>query len=125
MPELAQILPEAFAQRVKRPGIINAMRHEGFNKAVKATGRKSLFVAGITTEVCVLFPVLQMLEEGYDVQVSADASASWSKYGDDLALRRMDNAGAAITTVDQIIAELAIDWTSPNGQKLRAILDYR
>lgn len=125
LPELTQILPEAFAQRVKRPGIINAMHHEGFNKAVKATGRKRLFVAGITTEVCVLFPVLQMLEEGYEVQVSADGSASWSKYGDDLALRRMENAGAAITTVDQIIAELAIDWTSPNGQKLRAILDYR
>jgi nicotinamidase-related amidase len=125
MPELAQILPEAFAQRVKRPGIINAMHHEGFNKAVKATGRNKLFVAGITTEVCVLFPVLQMLEEGYEVQVSADANASWSKYGDDLALRRMDKAGASITTVDQIISELAIDWTSPNGQKLRAILDYR
>jgi nicotinamidase-related amidase len=125
LPELTQILPEAFAQRVKRPGIINAMHHEGFNKAVKATGRQRLFVAGITTEVCVLFPVLQMLEEGYEVQVSADASASWSKYGDDLALRRMENAGAAITTVDQIIAELAIDWTRPNGQKLRAILDYR
>ena len=125
LPELTQILPEAFAQRTKRPGIINAMHHEGFNKAVKATGRKRLFVAGITTEICVLFPVLQMLEEGYQVQVSADASASWSKYGDDLALRRMENAGAAITTVDQIISELAIDWTSPNGQKLRAILDYR
>ncbi len=125
LPELTQILPEAFAQRVKRPGIINAMHHEVFNKAVKATGRKRLFVAGITTEVCVLFPVLQMLEEGYEVQVSADASASWSKYGDDLALRRMEIAGAVITTVDQIIAELAIDWTSPNGQKLRAILDYR
>ena len=125
MPELAQILPEAFAQRIKRPGIINAMHHEGFNKAVKAIGRKKLFVAGITTEVCVLFPALQMLEEGYEVQVSADANASWSKYGDDLALRRMDKAGAAIATVDQIISELAIDWTSPNGQKLRAILDYR
>jgi nicotinamidase-related amidase len=125
LPELAQILPEAFAQRIKRPGIINAMHHEAFNKAVKAIGRKKLFVAGITTEVCVLFPVLQMLEEGYEVQVSADANASWSKYGDDLALRRMDKAGAAITTVDQIISELAIDWTSPNGQKLRAILDYR
>ena len=124
MPELAQILPEAFAQRIKRPGIINAMHHEGFNKAVKATGHKNLLVAGITTEVCVLFPVLQMLEEDYEVQVSADASASWSNYGDNLALRRMENAGAAITTVDQIIAELAIDWTSPNGQKLRAILDY-
>ena len=124
MPELAEILPEAFARRVKRPGIVNAMHHEGFNKAVKGTGRKKMFVAGITTEICVVFPVLQMLDEGYEVQVSADASASWSKYGDDLALRRMEKAGAIITTVDQIISELAIDWTSPNGNKLRGILDY-
>jgi nicotinamidase-related amidase len=125
MPELEEILPEAFARRVKRPGIVNAMHHEGFNKAVKGTGRRKLFVAGITTEICVVFPALQMLDEGYEVQVSADASASWSKYGDDLALRRMEKAGAVITTVDQIISELAIDWTSPNGNKLRGILDYR
>jgi nicotinamidase-related amidase len=124
MPELEQILPEAFAQRIKRPGIVNAMHHEGFNKAVKATGRKKLFVAGVTTEICVVFPVLQMLDEDYDVQVSADASASWTKYGDDLALRRMEDAGAVITTVDQIISELAVDWTSPNGQKLQGILAY-
>ena len=124
MPELEQILPEAFAQRIKRPGIVNAMHHEGFNKAVKATGRKKLFVAGVTTEICVVFPVLQMLDEGYEVQVSADASASWTKYGDDLALRRMEDAGAVITTVDQIISELAVDWTSPNGQKLQGILAY-
>ena len=124
-PELRQILPEAFAARIKRPGIVNAMHHEGFNRAVKATGRKKLFVAGVTTEICLTFPVLQMLEEGYEVQVSADASASWTKYGNELALRRMENAGAVITTVDQIISELAIDWTSPNGQKLVAILDYR
>lgn len=125
MPELEQILPEAFAKRIKRPGIVNAMHHEGFNKAVMALGRKKLFVAGITTEICVVFPVLQMLDEGYEVQVSADASASWSKYGDDLALRRMEDAGAVITTVDQIISELAVDWTSPNGLKLRGILAYQ
>jgi nicotinamidase-related amidase len=122
--ELKRILPEEFATRIKRPGIVNAMHHEGFNKAVRATGRKKLFVAGLTTEICVTFPVLQMLEEGYEVQVSADASASRTKYGDDIALRRMENAGAIITTVDQIIAELAIDWTSPNGQKLMPILNY-
>jgi nicotinamidase-related amidase len=125
VPELEEILPEAFAGRIRRPGIVNAMDHEGFNKAVKATGRKRLIVAGVTTEICVTFPVLQMLEEGYEVQVSADASASWSKYGNELALRRMEQAGAVITTVDQVISELAIDWTSPNGQKLVAILDYR
>ncbi len=80
VPELEQILPEAFAERIRRPGIVNAMHHEGFNKAVKATGRKKLIVAGVTTEICVTLPVLQMLEEGYEVQVSADASASWSKF---------------------------------------------
>lgn len=125
VPELQQILPGAFATRIKRPGIVNAMDDEGFNKAIKATGRKKLFVAGVTTEICLTFAVLVMLEKGYDVQVSADASASWSKLGNDVALRRMENAGAVITTVDQIISELAIDWTSPNGQKLEAILEYQ
>ncbi len=66
LPELNEILPEAFEGRIKRPGIVNAMHHDGFNKAVKATGRKKLFVAGVTTEICVTFPVLQMLDEGYE-----------------------------------------------------------
>jgi nicotinamidase-related amidase len=125
IPELQPILPEEFAARIKRPGIVNAMHHEGFNKAVKATGRKKLFVAGVTTEICVTFPVLQMLDEGYEVQVSADASASYTRYGDDLALRRMEQAGAIITTVDMIVSELAVDWSSPLGSKLVPILGYR
>ena len=123
--ELQEILPKAFADRIKRPGIVNAMHHEGFNKAVKALGRKKLFVAGVTTEICITFPVLQMIEEGYEVQVAADSSASYTKYGDDLALRRMETAGAVITTVDMIVSELAVDWTSPHGSKLVPILGYR
>ena len=118
MPELADILPEEFEARIKRPGIVNAMHHEGFNNAVKATGRKKLFVAGVSTGVCVTFPVLQMLEEGYEVQVVADACADGTKEEHDRALQRMDRAGAVITTVSQVVSELAIDWTSPNGQKL-------
>lgn len=125
IPELIELLPEAYEARVKRPGIVNAMHHEGFNNAVKALGRKKLIVAGVTTEICILFPVLQMLDEGYEVQVSADASASYTKYGDELALQRMREAGAIITTVDQIVSEMAIDWTSPNGQKLMGILNYQ
>lgn len=80
--------------------------------AKSAQIQKQTFVAPAS----MMIPVLQMLDEGYAVQVSADASASYTKYGDELALRRMENAGAVITTVDQIISELAIDWTSPNGQ---------
>ncbi|SEV90164.1 isochorismatase family protein [Luteibacter sp. 329MFSha] len=122
--ELKEILPEAFEKRIKRPGIVNAMHHEAFNHAVKALGRKKLVVAGITTEICVLFPVLQMLDEGYEVQVAADASASNTRCGDDIALRRMQQAGAVITTHDQLISELAVDWRTPLGQKLSGILSY-
>jgi hypothetical protein len=59
------------------------------------------------------------------MQLSTDASASWPKYGNELALRRMEQTTAVTTTVDQIISELAIDWTSPNGKKLEAILEYQ
>lgn len=116
LPELQAILPEEFEARIKRPGIVNAMHHEGFNKAVKATGRKKLFVAGVTTEICITFPVLQMLDEGYEVQVSADASASYTKYGDDISLRRMEQAGAIITTVDIIDALLQRDRFTVGGK---------
>jgi nicotinamidase-related amidase len=120
--ELKEIAPKAFADRIKRVGIVNAMHDENFSDAVKATGRKKVVVAGITTEVCVVFPVLQLLDEGYDVQVVTDASASFTKIGDDAALRRMEQAGAVITSTAQIISELAIDWTTPRGQALANLL---
>lgn len=81
--ELGEIAPKAFADRIKRAGIVNAMHDENFNRAVEATGRKKVVVAGITTEVCVVFPVLQLLDDGYSVQVVTDASASFTKIGDD------------------------------------------
>lgn len=124
IPELKDILPDAYEKRIKRPGIVNAMHYDKFNQAVKALNRKKLIVAGITTEICVLFPVLQMLDEGYEVQVAADASASYTKYGDDIALHRMAQAAAIIMTHDQLVSELAVDWSTPLGQRLSGILAY-
>lgn len=122
--ELGEIAPEAFNNRIKRQGIVNAMHDDNFNNAVKATGRKKVIIAGITTEVCVVFPVLQMLDEGYEVQVVSDASSSFTKIGDDAALRRMEQAGAVITSTAQIISELAVDWTTPKGQALGALFGF-
>ena len=122
LPEFEEIAPTAYADRVKRTGIVNAMHDENFNNAVKATGQKKVIVAGITTEICVVFPVLQLLDEGYEVQVVTDASASFTKIGDDAALRRMEQAGAVITSTSQIISELAVDWTTTRGQALAALL---
>ncbi|AZD29812.1 isochorismatase family protein [Pseudomonas chlororaphis] len=122
IPELEEVVPDAFARRVKRAGIVNAMHDPNYSNTVKATERKKVIVAGITTEICVVFPVLQLLDEGYHVQVVTDASASFTKAGDDAALRRMEQAGAVITSTAQIVSELAIDWTTPRGHALAQLL---
>ena len=122
MPELQVILPEAFAARIKRVGVVDAMDDENFASAVLATGRKNLIMAGITTDVCVVFPAMTAVQQGYSVQVVVDACGSPSKIADDVALRRMEKAGVTLTSTNQAIAELARKWTTPEGGKLIEIL---
>jgi len=122
MLELQAILPEAFAARVKRVGVVDAMDDENFASAVRATGRKNLLMAGITTDVCVVFPAITAVQQGYSVQVVVDACGSPSKIADDIALRRMEKAGVTLTSTNQAIAELARKWTTPEGGKLIEIL---
>ena len=90
---LETILPDEFAARIKRFGIVNAMDDENFAKAVKATGRKKLIIAGVTNDVCTVYPALSLVRDGFEVQVVADAGASPTKMADDIALRRMENGG--------------------------------
>ncbi|USP11866.1 isochorismatase family protein [Aeromonas dhakensis] len=116
--ELETILPDEFATRVKRLGIVNAMEDENFAAAVKATGRKKLIIAGVTNDVCTVYPALSLVRDGYDVQVVADAGASPSKFGDDMALRRMEKNGATLTSTNQVIAELAGNWATPEGTQI-------
>jgi nicotinamidase-related amidase len=122
MPELQVILPEAFAARIKRVGVVDAMDDENFASAVLATGRKNLMIAGITTDVCVVFPAMTAVQQGYSVQVVVDACGSPSKIADDVALRRMEKAGVTLTSTNQAIAELARKWITPEGGKLIEIL---
>lgn len=122
--ELEQILPKEFENRVKRAGIVNAMADENFAAAVKAAAgsRKRIIIAGVTNDVCTVYPTLTLLEQGYEVQVVADAGGSPAKLADETALRRMDKAGATITSTNQLIAELAQDWSSEDGQKLLQVV---
>jgi len=92
--ELADIAPAEFAARVQRQGVVNAFDDEHFAAAVKATGRTHLVIAGVTNDVCTVFPTLTALAQGYPVQVVADAGGSPAKTADDIAIRRMDKAGA-------------------------------
>lgn len=116
--ELETILPTEFAARIQRVGIVNAMDDDNFAAAVKATGRKKLIIAGVTNDVCTVFPALSLVSEGYEVQVIADAGGSPSKMADNMALRRMEKAGVTLSSTNQVIAELVGSWATPEGNEI-------
>ncbi|MGV9380520.1 isochorismatase family protein [Nonomuraea sp. NPDC003707] len=122
LPELAEIAPKQFEERIQRTGVVDAMDDPAFAAAVKATGRPNLIIAGVTNDVCTVYPTLTALQRGYRVQVIADAGGSMTKPADDIALRRMENAGAEIASTNMILTQLARSWSSPAGQKLLPIV---
>ena len=108
VPELKQMFPQA--PFIPRPGQINAWDNEDFVKAVKATGKKQLIVAGVVTEVCVAFPALSAMAEGYDVFVVTDASGTFNTLTRDSAWARMSAAGVQLMSWFCVACELHRDW---------------
>jgi nicotinamidase-related amidase len=108
VPELKEAFPEA--PYIARPGQINAWDNADFVKAVKATGRKQLIIAGVVTEVCVAFPALSALEEGFEVFVVTDASGTFNELTRQSAWDRMTAAGAQLMTWFGVACELHRDW---------------
>ncbi|MDT0300829.1 isochorismatase family protein [Streptomonospora wellingtoniae] len=88
------------------------MHDPAFADAVAATGRRNLILAGVTNDVRTVFPALTALEQGYRVQVIADAGGSMTTDADDIALGRMERAGVDISSTNQILPELAGSWAS-------------
>ncbi|UTO19741.1 hydrolase [Acinetobacter sp. Z1] len=108
VPELKEMFPDA--PYIARPGQINAWDNEDFVKAVKATGKKQLIIAGVVTEVCVAFPALSALAEEFEVFVITDASGTFNALTRDAAWDRMSQAGAQLMTWFGMACELHRDW---------------
>jgi nicotinamidase-related amidase len=108
MPELKALFPDS--PYIARPGQINAWDNEDFVKAIKATGKKQLIIAGVVTEVCVAFPALAAIEEGFDVFVVTDASGTFNAISRDSAWQRMTLAGAQLVNWFAVACELHRDW---------------
>jgi nicotinamidase-related amidase len=106
--ELKETFPSA--PYIARPGQINAWDNADFVKAVKATGRKQLIIAGVVTEVCVAFPALSAIEEGFEVFVVTDASGTFNEITRHSAWDRMSQAGAQLMTWFGLACELHRDW---------------
>jgi nicotinamidase-related amidase len=108
MPPLRNVLPDVTP--IERRNM-NVWEDEAARTAVTASGRKTLVVAGLLTEACVSFPVLSALAEGYAVRVVSDACGGLTAESHAAALRRMEQAGAVLTSWLQFLLELQRDWT--------------
>lgn len=108
MPTLRNVLGDV--QSIERRNM-NAWEDDAVRSAISQTGRRRLVVSGLLTEACVSFPVLSALAEGYAVSVVADTCGGITAESHSLALRRMEAAGATMTSWLQVLLELQRDWT--------------
>ncbi len=90
---------------------MNLWEDDAAKAAIVATGRKTLVFAGLLTEACVSFPVLSTLADGYKAYVVADACGGLTPASRDAALRRLEQAGAIMTSWLQFLLEMQRDWT--------------
>ena len=102
--ELQSLLPDV--EPVDR-STVNAWEHEGFRAAVEATGRRKLIMGALWTEVCLVFPVLDLLKQGYEVYAVSDAMGGTSVDAHERGMQRMIQAGAVPVTWEAVMSELA------------------
>ncbi|MFI8455122.1 hydrolase [Kitasatospora sp. NPDC085464] len=107
LPQLAAVFPKA---EVLDRTSMNAWEDEAVVEAVKATGRGKVVIAGLWTEVCLVLPVLSMIDQGYEVYVVTDASGGVSPQAHEHAVQRMMHSGAVPVTWVQVLLELQRDW---------------
>lgn len=119
LPEIKALHSDA--PYIARQGEINAWDNADFKKAVEATGKKKLIIAGVSTDVCVLFPSLSAIAEGYDVYSVIDSSGTWSDIARDTTVARLTQAGAKVTSWMSVSAELQNDWRNPTAEQLAGL----
>ena len=108
IPEIHANAPHAVY--VARKGEINAWDSPDFVAAVKATGRKTLIIAGTITSVCMAFPAISAAYEGYKVFVVVDASGTYSKMAEEITLARIVQAGVIPMDMAAVASELQKTW---------------
>lgn len=116
MPEIERDAPHALY--VPRKGEVNAWDNADFVEAVRATGRKTLVMAGVWTSVCVMFPALDAKAAGFEVYAVIDASGDPSEMASRTTVARFAQAGIIPTSTNALLSELHRTWRRPEAAEL-------
>lgn len=103
---------------------MNAWEDAAFLDAVRKTGRKRLIFGALYTEICLAFPVVDALKDGYEVTYVVDAVGGLSQLAHRTAVERLAHAGAVPNTALALVTEMFRDWKSPVADKAREIIKW-
>ena len=119
IPELATVLHGV--QRIERT-TVNAWDEKRVADAVKATGRKNLIVTGISTDVCLAFPAIAALADGFQSYAVIDASGGFTQTQVDMGILRMQNAGVIPVCYSNVAIEILADNAAPEAEAVYGAL---
>jgi nicotinamidase-related amidase len=107
LPEIQALFPDQIP--IERT-TMNSWEDKRFNAAVTGYGRKKIVIAGLWTEVCVCFPAVEAIAEGYDVHVPTDSCGDVTVEAHERAVQRAIQAGVVPMTTLQVMFEWQRDW---------------
>jgi nicotinamidase-related amidase len=116
MPEIHEFAPHAVY--VPRKGEVNAWDNADFVKTVRATGKKTLVIAGVWTSVCVMFPALDAKVAGFNVYAVIDASGDPSEMASRTSLARFVQGGVVPTSTNAVLSEVHRTWNRPDAAEI-------
>jgi len=112
---LASVLGDA---EILEKTVFPASRAEGFD----LNGSSQVILSGVEAHVCVAQTALDLLDSGLEVFIPADAVASRNELDRDIAIERLRNSGAVITTVEAVVFELAGGAGHPLFKDLQGLI---
>ncbi|MBN9084963.1 MAG: hypothetical protein BGP04_06140 [Rhizobiales bacterium 62-17] len=121
-PTRQSILDELPGIKIIDRSSMNAWEDRPFRNAVEKTGRKRLVIGALYTEICLAYPVVEALKDGYDVTYIVDAVGGLSQLAHRTAIERLAHAGAVPNTTLALVTELFRDWKSPVADKARELI---
>ena len=98
--------------------VFSAARAEDFD----LHGRAQAIVCGIETHVCVSQTAHDLLAEGVEVHIPADAVGSRNEIDYERGLQRLERAGAIVTTVEAVLFELLERAGTPEFKAVQGLI---
>ena len=108
-PQIQAVFPD---QKPIERSSMNSWDDKNFVAAIQKTGRKKIVLSGLWTEVCIAFPTVQAIHDGYEIYVAEDCCGDVNQLSHDNAMKRVIQAGAKPVTAMSTMLEWQRDWAN-------------